>query len=369
MENLILITGNDTLAIKNKVEAIIDELKETVDEYSIETIIGDAENSKPMKILEELLISINTPAFFGSGKNIWLKHFAHFKLLIGKEKKNKPFQEVFKDIITVINDNFLNSSDLTLIIDGPELDKRSAVYKFFQKNGKVYSLNKIDQNDKNYQNELRNKIQDLCRVEDIKINYDAVEFLVGTVGGDTGRLTTELAKLFAYIGDKKRISLSDCQDICTKSMEMANWVFSDALANKNIKGALNALNIIIDKIVAEKSASSAPELSMLFSAIKKFQDLIQIKAGAERLEIPENCQYPFFKSHLDNVKFNSSSNDNILLSYHPYRAFKLFEQAQKFNDTEIAEIFTVLLESNKELVSGNGNPRIVLENLILKVCA
>ena len=369
MENLILVTGNDTLAIKSKIETIIDELKENVDEYSIETIVGDAENGKPMKILEELLISINTPAFFGSGKNIWLKHFAHFKLATGKEKKNKVFQEMFKEITTLIKDNFLDSSDLTLIIDGPELDKRSTVYKFFQKHGKVYSLNKIDQNDKNYQNELRNKIQDLCRAENIKINYDAVEFLVETVGGDTGRLTTELDKLFSYIGDRKRISLDDCQDICTKSLEMANWVFADALANKNIKGAFNALNIIIDKIIAEKSAGSAPELAMLFGAIRKFQDLIKIKSGAEQLNLSVNCQYPFFKSHLDNAKFNNGADDNILLSYHPYRAFKLFEQAQRFNDNEIAEIVTVLLESNKELVSGNSNPRIVLENLILKVCA
>ena len=152
---------------------------------------------------------------------------------------------------------------------------------------------------------------------------------------------------------------------------MANWVFAEALANKNIKSSFNALNIIIDKMISERSASSKPELSMLFGAIRKFQDLIKIKSGAELLTIPSNCQYPFFKSYLDNAKTNSDivENDNILLSYHPYRAFKLYEQAQKFSDNEIADIFSVLLEANKELVSGNNTKRIVLENLVLKVCA
>jgi len=55
MENLILITGNDLLAVKNKADSIINEIKKKItDEYSFETIAGDAENSKPMKVLEEL---------------------------------------------------------------------------------------------------------------------------------------------------------------------------------------------------------------------------------------------------------------------------------------------------------------------------
>jgi DNA polymerase III delta subunit len=74
---------------------------------------------------------------------------------------------------------------------------------------------------------------------------------------------------------------------------------------------------------------------------------------------------------LDNAKASSTNIEygNILLSYHPYRAFKLYEQAKIFTNREMANNFSALLEANKELVSGNSNPRIVLENLILKVCA
>ena len=371
MENLILITGNDQLAIKSKTESIMDALKEEIaDEYSLETIAGDAENSKPMKVLEELLISINTPSFFGSTKTIWVKHFKHFELATGKEKKNKQFQETFKEIIKILQTDFLDDNNLSLIIDGLALDRRSAIYKFFAKNGKVHHLAKIDTMDRNYQADLRNKIRDICELENVKINYDAIEFLAETVGGDTGRLTAEITKLISYIGTKKKITLDDCQSICSKSLEMANWVFADALATKNIKSSFNALNIIIDKIISERSASSNPELSMLFGAIRKFQDLIKIKSGAELLSIPPKCQYPFFKSHLETAKMNdtNSQDGNILLSYHPYRAFKLYEQAQNFTNIEIACIFSILLNANKELVSGSSAPRIILENLILKVC-
>ena len=370
MNRLILITGNDALAIKEKAETIINSAKEEInDEYSFEIITGDSDNSNPMKVLEELLLAINTPSFFSKSKNIWVKHFSHFNLATGKDTKKIQFQETFKDIIEILKTECLENKSVSLIIDGPELDRRTSIYKFFAKNGKVYNLDKINQNDKNFQTDVRNKIRELCNLGNVQIAYNAVEFLAATVGSDTGRLTTEISKLVSYVGDNKNITLNDCQAICSKSFEMANWVFADALSNKNIKSSFNALNIIIDKLISERSASSNPELSMLFGAIRKFQELIKIKSGAELLKVPPKCQYPFFKSRIESMKSEGeTSKNNILLSYHPYRAYKLFEQSQHFTDREIADIFSVLLEANKELVSGNTAPRIVLENLILKVC-
>jgi len=368
MNKLILITGNDSLAINSRAEEIIDSLKKDgLEDYSLDIIHGDNENVKPTKILENLIISLNTPPFFSSNKTIWIKHFSHFKLTIGKDKKNKIFQEILKDITQTIEKYFLNNNDISLIIDGPELDKRTAFYKFFTKYGNVCALNKIDKNSKNYQSELRNKIRDIFSKQDIQISYDAVEFLAETVGSETGRLTGETEKLISYVGSVKKITIEDCHSICSKSLEMANWIFADALANKNLKSSFNALNIIIDKLISEKSASSNPELSMLFQAIRKFQDLIKIKSGAEELSIPMRCQYQLFKSKIDNNKENKENN--ILFTYHPYRAYKLYEQAQIFSDKKIANIFTALLSANKELVSGTISPRITLENLILSVCA
>ena len=104
MENLILITGNDSLAIKNKAESLINMMKKNADdEYSFEIISGDTEDCSPMKILEELSIAVNTPSFFGSTKTIWIKHFSGFELAVGKEKKCKQFQETFKEILERIS--------------------------------------------------------------------------------------------------------------------------------------------------------------------------------------------------------------------------------------------------------------------------
>lgn len=365
MKNLILITGDDFLAIKSKANAIADLLKEnSKNDFSIETIAGDPDNNtKPTDILKEFILAIDTPPFLAKSKIIWLKHFAFFDLLTTKGKSE--FQNLINTITDLLASN-ITSENIIVLIDGPGLTSTSMLYKLFQANGEVYDLQQIKSADKNYQIKLRNKIQELSNKENKSLSIDAMEFFVESIGGDTGRLLNELAKVISYIGNKKQIELEDCQAICSKTLEMANWSFAEALAEKNIKAAFNALNILIDKITSEKTSSSNPELLMLYNIIRKFQDILKVKAGVEKLTIPKNCNYNNFISSLEQ---HPTSKDNILFSMHPYRAFKLYEQSKKFTNQKILKIFETLIEANKELVSGINTQRIILENLISEISA
>ena len=56
-----------------------------------------------------------------------------------------------------------------------------------------------------------------------------------------------------------------------------------------------------------------------------------------------------------------------MLKLHPFRAFKLTEQAAKFSGKRLSKIFQALLDANRNLVSGGGEPRIILERLILDI--
>ena len=364
MCNLILITGDDSLAVKNNAAKIAEtEKAKLADSFSFEVISGDNEATKPEKILEDLLISISTPSFFGSTKTIWLKHFDHFKLLTGKTKANTNFQEFFKTITDMFKD--ISDNSLKLIIDGGNLDKRTSFYKFCSANGKVYESKKVQTSDKAYQANLRQKIKSLCEEEELDIAYNAIEFLIESVGSDTGRLTTEVQKLASYVGNSKRVTLNDCHAICTKTIEMAQWIFAESLANRDMKESFYSLNILIDNLISEKKSGSAPELTMFFSALRKFQEILKVKRAAAEFSFPERVSYNNFK---DILSSNREVENNYLLTLHPYRAYMLHQQACKFFDNEIVTIFKELLDANRELVSGNSTPRIILENLILHVC-
>ena len=368
MSNLILLTGDDPIAIKNQASKLAFAEKQKLEnEFSFEVIAGDNENTPPIKMLENLIISINTPNFFGSSKVVWFKHFAHFKTLTGQSKINKDFQDLFKSIADTLKDGLLEDNSLKLILDGPTLDKRSAFFKFCKKNGKVFELSKIKSSDKSYQLNLRNKIHELCEEENIKIANGAVEFLSEAVGSETGRLTSEISKLASYIsGVSDTITVKHCHEICTKTIEMANWIFAESLADRDIKQSISSLNILIDNLMSDSKTGSNPELTMFFSAVRKFQEIIKIKKATSELSIPMQISYNDFKDTLQNN--SDSSPDNSLINMHPYRAYMLHKQASNFSEEELPKIFTILLDANKEFVSGNTAPRIQLENIIFKVC-
>lgn len=365
--NLILITGNDEVGIKKKAYEVSKKFglnDET--EFNFEITHGDNENKTPLEIFKDFLTSVNTPPFLVPSKVVWLKHFQYFNLAIGKEKKNKTFQELLKQFIENLESGILQNYDIKIIIDGPELDKRSAFYKFFNKNGKTYEINKLEFSDKKYTENLHAKIRDLCNKENLSVSNEVIEFLAASIGSDSGLIENEIKKLVTYTIDKDNVTLEDCKEICSRSNEMANWAFSEALAEKNIKESFKALNILIHNLISEKKSASNPELTMFYSALRKFQNLLKIKVACNKLNPPDNLNYYKFKPLIESHK--DKGNEDILSGMHPYRAYKLFLQSKNFEDNEFTQIFREFLKANSELVSGTISPRVILENLIMKIC-
>jgi DNA polymerase III subunit delta len=365
MKNFILVTGTDQIAVKRKASEIADILKDEVDnEFSFEIINGESEKNNPISILEQLLTAINTPSFFSTKKTIWLKHFEAFESL--KDKSSKNLKLLFDEVIKSLKENN-DFNNITVLADGLNLNKKTPIYKFFASEGEVFEFNVLSSKDKDYKNKAHHIIEEYCKKEAVSISYQTVEFLIDTIGTDSGRLFSELDKLIAYVGNKKSIDIDDCNIICSRSIEMANWVFSDALANKQIKRAFSALNIISENAQAS-SRSANFELTILSSVINKFKEILQIKAMADILDIHGYISYQNFKNIVENAKNSPSLDRFSIVSWHPYRLFKIYEGSTKFKDNEIAEIFTLLLKSNVEFVSGNNFSRVILENLVTKIC-
>jgi hypothetical protein len=61
--------------------------------------------------------------------------------------------------------------------------------------------------------------------------------------------------------------------------------------------------------------------------------------------------------------------DNPLIKLHPYRAFKMCEAAARLDGAAIARKLTLIRNASRALVSGGGKPRIILEQLTIKLCS
>ena len=60
--------------------------------------------------------------------------------------------------------------------------------------------------------------------------------------------------------------------------------------------------------------------------------------------------------------------DNALLKMHPFRAFKVCESAASWTNEKLAKALKIAAETNLSLVSGNGTPRMLLEQMVIKIC-
>lgn len=362
MSNFLLLTGNDEVALRREAVEAAAAIKESLgDETAFEIINADKEGQKPIQVLDNFLNALDTPPFLCEKRGIWFKNITFFDQLDGK--KNNELKEMVQNVINSLEAE-LHSGRTKILINGPDLPNKNPLYKFFEKTGKVVEFNKVKADKKTSQNELFSRIKEYLGKYNKTISFDATEYIAATVGADSGRLYNELDKVIAYVGNSNAIKLEDCKTICSKTFDMANWTFAEAISSRNKKDAFLSLNILLDKVNDDNRSSR--ELSMLYTAARKIKEILTVKSAAEIAGISGAISYQKFQSLIENGDKNSLPK--IFTSMHPYRAYKLYEQSLKFNNEFLSDIFTQLLNANIDLVSGALNPRLVMENLIVRMC-
>ncbi len=362
MGKIHLITGGDEYAVKNRAREIITGLcgKDFDSNPCLEIIHGDRDDMKPLQALGLIIESAATPAFLGSAKTIWLKNLDFEK--ISKAKESEELEEKMLAFLALLKSGL--EDDTTLVMSVFSVDRRSSLFKTCQKAGEVHFFEKVDIMSKDWNDKLRSVIHDACRKNGMRISEDAVAFVSETAGVDVGRVQSEMDKLFAYVSPNTSISLADCKKICSRTPEMAGWSFSNALSSKNLSEAIETLNIIANM------DSKSPEIKIIFMVMGHFQDMIKIKAAAEKLSIRPRAQYNEFSGKLQSASaaVKMEIKDETIFKMNPFRAWKVFSSSENFSDRELARILSEILKANKSLVSGAFSPRMELEALAIKIC-
>lgn len=369
MGALYLISGGEEFSVKERAVSLVHELfgDAPEEDSSLEIIRGDEDSEKFSDILERVIDSIQTPSFLSPVKTVWLKHFSKFDEAFAENStKKKPSR------IDILGDLLKDGmpQDVTLIIDGPNLDRRKAFYKLCSQlcetsGGKLEWFEKADPKMKGFIQLLVRRAKEQALNAGKRMDDEAASFLAETVGNDTPRMKNEIDKLIAHSGDSKFITLDDCFRICSKNTETLAWEFSGALAERNASKALSLIPGIIQGIEQERGASSNPEMAIVGSAHSEFKRLLALKCAGAKYNIPSSASPDFFYSLSD--KHKESDPGNPIFAMHPFRAYKSWENTSRFSDVDFARIFEALLAANRTMVTTSSNPRIVLETLVLRI--
>lgn len=369
MGKLFLISGNEDFTVKERASLLVVSLcgENPEDNTALEIIRGDDDAEKFGVTLEKFLSALETPPFLSPEKIVWLKHFSKFADAFG-ETSTKKKKSRLDQICDFLKDGL--PKELTVIIDGTGMDRRKAFYKICEKlaketGGALEWHEKADPKVKGYAQILHRKIREMMAAESKRIDEQGTAFLAETIGGDAARLKNEIDKLVSYLGDREQASLEDCLKICSRSTETLSWEFSSALSAKNAQKALSMIPSILETLEQERGASGGRgELALISAANSEFKNLLSAKCESERYSIPPRADANYFYSLFESRK--GAENNSSFFSLHPFRAYKLWENAARFTDEEISRAFGAIFVANKQMVTG-GDMRLALENLVVKI--
>jgi DNA polymerase III delta subunit len=122
--------------------------------------------------------------------------------------------------------------------------------------------------------------------------------------------------------------------------------------------------LTLAKLLSQRD--SGMEIRMLAGLSNEYQKLIQTRLAMKQLNI--NRANPNSFSALP-PEVKERFPDNPLLKMHPYRAFKTCEAASRFSGNSLAMKLTAIRDASRALVSGGGDSRILLEQLVCKLTA
>lgn len=361
-----LISGNDEFAVKECANEFIRGLCGEIpeDNPDLEIIRGDSENEKYSEILDKLMDSLNTPSFLSPEKTVWLKHFNYFEEAVSEassKKKTSRLERLSEYLKAGI------PPDITLLIDGPGLDRRKAFFRLCEKTiassgGTLQWFDKADPKARGYTALLMRKIREMAMSAGKSMDDAAASFIAETIGSDTATLKNEIDKLVAYAGNEPVIHVDDCLEVCSRNVETLSWEFSGALAERNAAKALSLIPGLIETL-EERGSASGP-LAIVSAVNSEFKRVIGLKCIGRRFQIPRNASADFFYRLFDTEKANHPGDP--FFAMHPFKAFKTWENAVRFSDRELAEAFRAIFEASRIMVTG-GDQRIALENLVIKI--
>lgn len=361
MGKFYIIYGDNDLAIKKRAVTLVRDLanissSETGDNFSsdscdTEVINGDVTNFD--EILNALINDLQTPPFLTAQKTVFLRYFKDLERLINPN--NKLGDEL---MLLLLNQSY--DSNINLVIESPSgiVDLRKSNAKKLKNVAIFEQIEAVKMSDKNYQNLRIDIIQHLVDANHKKISHDAMRFLAESIASESGVLESELEKLFVYLGSDNNITLDICKKVCSKTPESLTYLFTGSLLDKDLKNSIKLLGALID--------NGEVEMRIMAAISSELQKVVQTRLAMEELKVTKNLNPRTFDSLDPNLK--SQYPNNFLLKQHPFRAYKLCEGALSWDKSAIANAFKAASQANLLLVSGQGTPRHILEQLIFSIC-
>lgn len=193
---------------------------------------------------------------------------------------------------------------------------------------------------KPFENQIPSWINYIAQNREMQISNDAIHLLHKLVGNHLTEIESELIKLSDYIGEARRVEVSDVAQVVSRSKEENVFDFTKAIGENDRVKALEHLVHLLDQ--------GQNEIGIVSLVARHVRILLTVKRGLEEglhgAKLAHYAQIP------------------------PYFLEGYIEQSRLWTSRKLEQTLVVLCDTDKALKSSPLSSHIWLENLVLKTC-
>lgn len=306
---IFFIYGTDQFRVNKKLQEIKEEFSKKRDKNQLNAVEIDGKDLDIDLLRKEAM----TVPFLGDKKMIIIKNAI-------RGRKN------FDHFLDFLKNNQAKIENSLVFVENIPAEKnklpQNKLFTFLKKQEYVWELNLL----KPYQ--LKKWLASETTKNKLKIDSEAIEELIKTIGNDLYQIDNELKKLKSCGSDK--ITKKVVQENVKANFSDKIFELVDAISQKNQKKSIELIN-------NQLKAGSNP-ISILNMIIRQFKIIIK-------------------------VKDNPSKNPGL----HPFVFKKAVQQSKNFDHKNLTDIYSQLNEIDRLLKTGEKNPELLFDLFVSRI--
>ncbi len=356
--NIVTVVGGDEGAVKAAAIDLAARLTPAGGgEFGVEVIDGNVDNAAAAVVrVHQTIEALQTFPFFGGGKLVWLKS-VNF-LADSPLGRATSVIEALETLTGWLAKGL--APDVRFLLSATETDKRRSFYKQLSKLAEVHVHDRLDSSRHGWEEEAVGVVNE--RTRGLRMTAEARELFTLLTGGDTRQIENELEKLELYLGGngQREIDADLVRTMVPLSRAGVIFELGNAISRRDLDGALRLLDGLLYQ-------GETPVGLLLAVLVPTVRNLLLVKDLQVRHKLPRPASPFAFGQVLSRLPQEATAHlprkkDGTLNTFG--LGFAAAE-AHRFRLERLREGLQACLQANVQLVTGQLEPRLVLERAII----
>ncbi|MBS0660614.1 MAG: DNA polymerase III subunit delta [Verrucomicrobia bacterium] len=355
------VIGSDDGAVKEAARRLAETLAPvSLDDISTEIIDGAVDGSgAAQQAIYATINALQTPPFFGGEKFVWLKSASFLADTV--TGRSNAVLEALEGLAEVLKLGL--SGDTRFLVSAVDVDKRRSFVKTLTKLGTVQVFDRIDSSKTGWEEGAARLVEERADVLRLRFEEDALQLFTLFTGGDSRVIANELEKIDLYLGaNNRRVTLEAVRLLVSRSRAGVIFELGSAVQERDLERALELLSDLL-------ADGETPIGILLVAIVPTVRNLLLARDLLDTQKIPRGFNAFRFGDVLARLPEEATAHlprkkDGSLNTYGLGFAAV---HAHRYSLPELRSALKATVEANVALVTTGLEPRVILEQLLVKV--